>query len=123
MRTLLIVAGLVALALGLLGLVLPLLPATPFLLLAAGCFSRASTRLHGWLLGLPLIGAILTDYEQRGGLSPRSKWRALALSWTGILASALALRQSPGLVVLVLVIAAGVSVAIARLPVVADTSV
>ena len=49
MRLLLITVGFVALALGLLGLLLPLLPTTPFLLLAAGCFSRASTRLHGWL--------------------------------------------------------------------------
>ena len=118
MRTLLIAAGLIALALGLLGLVLPLLPTTPFLLVAAGCFSRSSRRLHRWLLGLPMVGAILADYEQRGGLSVRSKRRALVLVWTGIFASALVLRDSVWLVGLVIAIAFAVSVVIARLPLV-----
>ncbi|MDZ4123177.1 MAG: YbaN family protein, partial [Hydrogenophaga sp.] len=49
-RWLLWLAGSVSLALGLIGVVLPGLPTTPFILLAAACYAKASPRLHGWLL-------------------------------------------------------------------------
>ena len=115
MRTLLIAVGLLSLLLALLGVVLPLLPTTPFLLLAAGCFSRASGRLHAWLLRLPVFGPMLGEYARRGGLSPDSKRKALLLLWTGIAMSALMLA-SPVLAALLGALALALSLLILRLP-------
>ena len=118
MRIVLILIGTVSLALGLLGLLLPLLPTTPFLLLSAGCFSRASTRLHGWLMRLPVAGRMLDDYSKRGGVSVGTKFLALTMLWAGIAFSALAVGgpHRSALQALLAVIGLVVSVVIARLP-------
>jgi len=71
--------GLLFVGLGALGLFLPLLPTTPFLLLAAACFARSSPRLHGWLLASPLLGPLLLDWERHGAIAPRAKWTCTLL--------------------------------------------
>jgi uncharacterized protein len=78
-RPLLLAAGLLCLAIGAVGLFLPLLPTTPFLLLAAACFSRSSRRMHAWLLGNRIFGPILRDWAERGAIAPRIKWLASVL--------------------------------------------
>jgi len=65
--------GIVFLAIGAIGVVLPLLPTTPFLLLAAYCFARSSPRLHGWLLDHPSFGPLINNWEQYGSIDRRSK--------------------------------------------------
>lgn len=72
-RGLLWVAGSVALVLGLIGVVLPGLPTTPFVLLAAACYAKASPRLHTWLLNHRLTGPMLRDWESDRSLTRRSK--------------------------------------------------
>lgn len=72
-RPVLFVAGLVFLGLGALGVFLPLLPTTPFVLLAAACFSRSSRRLHGWLLDHRLFGPVLRDWDRYGAIALRVK--------------------------------------------------
>jgi uncharacterized protein len=67
------VAGSVCVVLAFLGLFLPLLPTTPFLLLAALCFSRGSARLHKWLLEHPTMGPIIRDWNERRVIQPRVK--------------------------------------------------
>ena len=57
--------GLLFVGLGAIGAVLPLLPTTPFILLAAWCFARSSPRLHGWLLSSELFGPLLRDWEEK----------------------------------------------------------
>jgi uncharacterized protein len=66
-------AGLLSLGLGLVGIVLPLLPTVPFLILAAFCFARGSERLHGWLTGHPVLGPPIRDWEERGAIARRAK--------------------------------------------------
>ena len=70
--------------LGSIGVVLPLLPTTPFLLLAAMCASRSSPALHAWLYGHPRFGPLLGDWRDHRAIRPRAKMTALALialSW------------------------------------------
>lgn len=76
-RTLLWIAGSVSLALGLIGVLLPGLPTTPFVLLAAACYAKASPRLHRWLLNHRWMGPMLRDWERDRSLTRRSKTVAL----------------------------------------------
>ena len=72
-RTLLLAGGWFFVLLALVGLLLPLVPSTPFVLLAAFCFSRSSERIHGWLLRSPGFGPILSDWEAHGAIQPHIK--------------------------------------------------
>lgn len=65
--------GGVALALGLAGVVLPLLPATPFFLLAAFGFARSSPRLHDWLVYHHRFGPAIRDWQAHGAIAPKAK--------------------------------------------------
>jgi len=73
MRPLWWLAGSVALLLGLIGIVLPGLPTTPFVLLAGACYLRASPRAHAWLLRNPTFGPLLRDWEENHSVSRRVK--------------------------------------------------
>lgn len=79
MRTLLWAGGVVALALGAIGVVLPGLPTTPFVLLAGACFVRASPRSHAWLLRSKTFGPLLREWEQHRSVSRRVKRFAIGM--------------------------------------------
>lgn len=72
-RALLWIVGSISLALGIIGIVLPGLPTTPFILLAAACYAKASPRLHAWLLNHRLFGPMLRDWEANRSLTRRTK--------------------------------------------------
>lgn len=79
LRVVLVVVGTLSLGLGVVGLFVPVLPTTPFLLLAAACYARASSRLYGWLLGQPAFGPIIVEWRSSRSLPPGVKARALVL--------------------------------------------
>ena len=108
-KTLFNVIGVVALLLAILGLFLPLLPTTPFLLLASACFARGSTRLHRWLLQHRVFGAYLRNVEAGNGIPLRAKIVALALMWTSLGISFLRFEHT-GLRILLLAIGCAVSI-------------
>jgi len=83
-RALLVACGTLAVALGALGVFLPVLPTTPFLLLAAVCYARGSQRCHHWLLHNRLFGRYIRDYREGRGVTLRHKVVALALLWLTI---------------------------------------
>jgi uncharacterized protein len=72
-RALLWIAGSVSLALGIIGIALPGLPTTPFVLLAAACYAKASPRLHQWLLNHRWFGPTLRDWERDHSITRRTK--------------------------------------------------
>lgn len=73
MNWIFLLLGHVSLALGLVGAVLPLLPTTPFVLLAAFFYSRGSERIHRWLLRHPRLGPSIRDWQEHGVIRPRAK--------------------------------------------------
>lgn len=77
-KTLLIILGWVCVALGFMGAFLPVLPTTPFLLLAAYFFSKSSPRFHRWLIELPYFGEIIQDWNQNKVIRPKAKMMAIS---------------------------------------------
>jgi len=86
------VLGFGFLALGMVGIVLPVLPTTPFVLVSAACFSVSSKRLDDWLRRSRLFGPYIENYRTKQGIS---KWRKIAVLiflWTGLIISAAIVR-------------------------------
>ncbi|HFC53145.1 MAG TPA: DUF454 domain-containing protein, partial [Gammaproteobacteria bacterium] len=77
-RIILISVGFLCVALGAVGLVLPVMPTTPFLLVAAACFARSSPRFHDWLLNLRLFGTLIKNWQQNRTIPIRAKLLAIA---------------------------------------------
>lgn len=101
--------GCIAVALGVLGLFLPLLPTTPFLLLASACFARGSTRLHQWLLNNKPLGTYLRDWEAGRGIPLRAKILALAMMWISL---GIGIVRVPHLSLRLLLAAVGIGVSV-----------
>ncbi len=78
-RTLWLCVGLTATGLGLIGVVLPLMPTTVFLILAAYAFARSSPRLHGWLTEHPRFGPLILDWHEHGSINRKAKLMAVAV--------------------------------------------
>lgn len=115
-RHLLLAVGWTALGLAVVGIVVPVLPTVPFLLLAAACFLRSSERLHRWLVTHPLFGTHIADYLAGRGLRVRAKVTALAMLWVSILLSVILVVPLLWADAVMLAVAAAVSVYILRLP-------
>lgn len=78
-RWLLLVVGTVFVALGLIGLFLPVLPTTPFMLLAAACYARASKRFYDWLLSNRTFGPMIHEWRKHRSIPYRTKLAAIGL--------------------------------------------
>lgn len=115
-RVLLITAGSISLAAGIIGVIVPLLPTTPFLLLAAACYVKSSARLYEWLMNSPRLGRYLRDYHSGAGVPHRAKIISLSLLWLTIGFSVVLVVSVLWLRVLLLVIAAGVTGHLLSLP-------
>lgn len=104
-----ILCGGLALAAGVIGLALPLVPTVPFLLLAAFCFARSSRRLHDWLVTHPTFGPPIEDWNRRGAIRRRTKWVSTASILTA-LALSLAFGVRPEILSIQAVTLLGVTV-------------
>jgi len=79
MRALFVLLGFLFVGLGVAGAVLPVLPATPFFLLAAACFARASARFYNWLLNNPTFGPTIVEWRRYRSIRFRTKISAIVL--------------------------------------------
>lgn len=80
-RLLWIAAGSLAVLIGAIGVILPLVPTTPLLLLAAYCYARGSDRFHHWLLHNRVCGRYIRDYQEGRGIPMRTKIGTLVFLW------------------------------------------
>jgi uncharacterized membrane protein YbaN (DUF454 family) len=113
-KRLLMSAGFLSLGLGAAGIFLPVLPTTPFLLLAAACFMRSSDRLHEWMLTNRWFGPYIRNYREHKAVTKRTKTVTLVLLWGTIGYTAFGIVSSWTLRALLLVIAAAVTVHVLR---------
>ena len=105
-----ILLGCLSLGLGVLGIFLPLLPTTPFLLLSAALFARSSQRLHSWLLSHPVFGEYIRAFLEDRSIPRRVKTLSLCILWATILSSVIWVANGKlWLQILLLCIAVGVS--------------
>ena len=81
MKILLVVLGCISCVLGIVGIFVPLLPTTPFLLLSAALWVRSSPRLYGWLLAHPCFGEYVRNFRENRAIPLRAKIISLTLMW------------------------------------------
>lgn len=94
-RLALVVAGFACVGLGVLGIFLPVLPTTPFMLLAGACFARSSPRFHRWLLHHRTFGPIVSEWERHRAIPWRTKLWGMALMAATFAASIVFFVKSP----------------------------
>ena len=102
-------AGLISLTLGFMGIFLPLLPTTPFLLLAAFCFIRSSKRLYNWLMNHRIFGSYIYNYLNYKAVKKEIKIGSIALLWITLTFSFLAMSS---IYIRLFLIAVGIGVTI-----------
>ena len=106
----LVVAGFFFVGLGVVGIFLPLLPTTPFLLLAAACFAHSSERFYRWLVNNRWFGPYVRGYREGRGIPVKIKIFTIALLWVVILTSATFVVSNLIVRIILLVVAVGVTV-------------
>ena len=109
-RLILITAGTIFLGLGIIGIFLPILPTTPFLLLAAACYARSSKRFYNWLLKNKWFGKYIERYREGKGIPLKVKIYIITLLWITILLSTIFFIEIFWIRILLILIAVGVTI-------------
>lgn len=115
-RILFIFLGTIFLGIGCIGIILPILPTTPFLLLAAACYIRGSPRIYKKLISNRVFGNFLSNYLKRKGISWQQKGVSIFSLWLMILVTIIYVLDNILLRVLLLAIALAVSIHLLSLP-------
>jgi uncharacterized membrane protein YbaN (DUF454 family) len=114
-KWLFVLAGLLFLGIGAVGVFVPLLPTTPFLLLAAACFLRSSDRLYQWLMNHRIFGNYIRNYREHRAMSLPSKVLVLTLLWVTMSYAIFKVVTILAVQILLLFIAIGVTIHIVAL--------
>ncbi|MHB8121841.1 MAG: YbaN family protein [Desulfuromonadaceae bacterium] len=116
LRWILISCGWLAVAGGVVGIFLPLLPTVPFLLLAVACFARSSERFHRWLVEHNHLGPLLRDYLRGAGMPLRAKAIAIGMVWVSFSSSTMLFARDFWLKTVLIAVAVGVTLYLLSLP-------
>ena len=95
-------AGTVALCIGVAGIVLPLIPTVPLVLLASFCFAKSSKRLHGWLISHKTFGPMIHDWNRSGAISQNAK-RAATISIIAVIGISVAIGAPQHIIIVQIV--------------------
>jgi uncharacterized protein len=110
------IAGTIFLVLGAIGIVVPFLPTTPFLLLSAGCYIKGSERMHRWLINNKLFGVYIKNYREGKGISARGKIFSLMFLWVTILYAVFFVTNVLVYQIIMFIIPSAVTIYIVRVP-------
>jgi hypothetical protein len=102
-------AGTISTVIGIIGIFVPILPTTPFLLLAAACYTRSSERFYRWLLYNRIIGVYIRNYVEGKGMPLRAKLFTILLLWVTIGISIAVGTQNPIVRIVLVLVAIGVT--------------
>src|SRR5690606_32835943 len=105
-----LVGGILLVAIGVIGIFLPVLPTTIFLILASACFVKSSPKANEWLRNHKILGVYLKNYQDKSGLTIKSKVINIIFLWITISVSAFLLTESLPIKILLFAIATGVSI-------------
>lgn len=114
-RCILMAVGVVCVGLGIAGVFIPLLPTTPFLLVAAACFIRSSDRLYDWLMNNRWVGGHIRNYMEHRATTPATKVGSITMLWCALALAGALFTQSWAVRSLLLLIGVGVTVHLATL--------
>ncbi|MDY6914795.1 MAG: YbaN family protein [Candidatus Cloacimonadota bacterium] len=117
-KYLLIIAGILAMSAGFLGIFLPILPTTPLLLLAAACFLKSSRNLYLWTINHKLFGLYIRNYLKYKAVSKKHKIITVFMLWLVITISIILVKESIFICLLLLGVAIGVSWHVRSLPII-----
>jgi uncharacterized membrane protein YbaN (DUF454 family) len=92
-RVLLIIAGMLALAAGAAGIALPILPTTPFVILAAACFGMSSPKLYSWLVNTRYFGEYIRHYREKSDISAQARRTGIIVLWLTLCVSSIVFRK------------------------------
>jgi uncharacterized membrane protein YbaN (DUF454 family) len=110
-----VLGGTVSVGLGILGIFLPVLPTTPFLLLAAYCYARGSAHFYHWLIYRSWFGSYIRNYQEGRGIPLWQKLLALALLWLTIGFAIGFVVSTWWLKILLLLVAVGVTIHLSKI--------
>jgi uncharacterized membrane protein YbaN (DUF454 family) len=105
-----LISGILLVAIGVIGIFLPVLPTTIFLILASACFVKSSPKANEWLRNHKVLGMYIKNYQDKTGLSVRAKVFNIIFLWTMILLSAFLLTDKFYIKLILLAIAVGVTI-------------
>jgi uncharacterized membrane protein YbaN (DUF454 family) len=114
-KAILVILGTFFLLLGIIGIILPVLPTTPFLILAAACYLRGSDRMYQWMMNNRYFGDLIRNYMERRGIKPRQKAYAIFMLWFLISITLVYFIQQFYLRLILVIVAAAVTVHLLKL--------
>jgi uncharacterized membrane protein YbaN (DUF454 family) len=114
-KILLITSGTFFIGVGLMGIFIPILPTTPFLLISAALYARSSTRFYNWLINNRIFGKFIKDYREGKGIPLRLKIMTITLLWITIGCSAVFAIDILWVRIMLVIIAAGVTAHVIRI--------
>ena len=110
-----VVAGTIFIGIGVIGIILPVLPTTPFLLLAAACYMRGSQRLYNALLSNRFTGSYICNYLEGRGMPLKTKIRTIIFLWIAVVGTAVLAINSESLRIILAVVLIGVTIHIIKM--------